>query len=167
MKKMIFLGAVIVWVSVFVFMFGSVTVKAQTIELKFAHFMSPKHIQHQKSFDPFTEKVAELTKGQVKIKIYPGGALGKPKQLPDAVKTGITDIAFIIPAYTTARFPRISRPWICRLYATALPQAPRLSMISGTRILQRISRIIRYCGSIRPAPVNCILRPMPCPLPRR
>jgi len=80
----------------------------ETIELKFAHFMSPKHIQHQKSFDPFCKKVAELTGGKVKIKIYPGGALGKPKQLPDAAKTGITDIAFIIPSYTTARFQRTS-----------------------------------------------------------
>ncbi len=81
-------------------------VKAQTIELKMAHFMSPMHIQHQKSFVPFTEKVGELSGGKVKIKIYPGGALGKPKQLPDSVKTGITDIAFIIPGYTTGRFPR-------------------------------------------------------------
>lgn len=80
----------------------------ETIELKFAHFMSPKHIQHKKSFDPFCKKVAELTGGKVKIKIYPGGALGKPKQLPDAAKTGITDIAFIIPSYTTARFQRTS-----------------------------------------------------------
>jgi TRAP-type C4-dicarboxylate transport system substrate-binding protein len=107
---------VIVFAAVLLLMVGSLPVKAETIELKFAHFMSPKHIQHQKSFDPFTKKVAELTKGQVKIKIYPGGALGKPKQLPDAVKTGITDIAFIIPSYTTARFPRISAldlPFLC------------------------------------------------------
>lgn len=116
MKKIIFFGAFFVFVPVLFLMAGSVTVKAETIELKFAHFMSPKHIQHQKSFDPFTQKVAELTNGQVQIKIYPGGALGNPKQLPDAVKTGITDIAFIIPSYTTARFPRISAldlPFLC------------------------------------------------------
>ena len=83
-------------------------VKAQTIQVKFAHFMSPMHIQHQKSFVPFCNKVEELTNGQVTVKIYPGGALGGPKQLPEAVKTGITDIAFTIPAYTTGRFPRTS-----------------------------------------------------------
>ena len=116
MKKIVLFGALIVFVPMLFLGVGPVPVKAETIELKFAHFMSPKHIQHQKSFDPFTKKVAELTKGQVKIKIYPGGALGKPKQLPDAVKTGITDIAFIIPSYTTARFPRISAldlPFLC------------------------------------------------------
>ena len=80
---------VIVFAAMFLVLVGSMAVQAETIELKFAHFMSPKHIQHQKSFDPFTKKVAELTKGQVHIKIYPGGALGKPKRLPDAVKTGI------------------------------------------------------------------------------
>ncbi len=81
---------------------------SETIELKFAHFMSPKHIQHQKSFDPFCQEVAKLTGNRVNIKIYPGGALGGPKQLPDAAEAGITDIAFIIPSYTTARFPRMS-----------------------------------------------------------
>ena len=89
---------------------------AQTVDLKFAHFMSPKHIQHVKSFAPFCEEVEKISGGGVKVKIYPGGALGKPKQLPDAVKKGITDIAFIIPAYTTGRFPYLSvldLPFLC------------------------------------------------------
>jgi len=108
MKKALFLGIGMACV-LGLFVFGGVqAVQAKTIELKFAHFMSPMHIQHQKSFAPFCKKVAELTKDQVKIKIYPGGALGGPKQLPDAAKTGITDIAFIIPSYTTARFPQTS-----------------------------------------------------------
>jgi TRAP-type C4-dicarboxylate transport system substrate-binding protein len=102
----------ILWVAL-LFLVGSLVVgvpvvKAQTIELKLAHFMSPMHIQHQKSFVPFSEKVAELSKGQVTVKIYSGGALGGPTQLADAAKTGITDIAFVIPSYTTARFPRTS-----------------------------------------------------------
>jgi len=80
----------------------------ETINLKFAHFMSPKHIQHQKSFAPFAKKVAELTEGKVKIKIYPARQLAGPKQLADAIKTGITDIGFVIPSYTTGRFPRTS-----------------------------------------------------------
>jgi len=113
MKKIFFLITIS-----FILNFGFVMEesKAQIIELKMAHFMSPIHIQHQKSFVPFAENVDKLTGGRVKIKIFPGGALGAPTQLPDAVKTGITDIAFIIPSYTTARFPRISvldLPFIC------------------------------------------------------
>ena len=108
MKKVIFLWVTMAFVLGSFALGGVEAVKAQAIELKMAHFMSPMHIQHQKSFVPFTQKVEELTGGKVKIKIYPGGALGRPKQLPDAVKTGVTDIAFIIPSYTTGRFPRIS-----------------------------------------------------------
>ena len=99
----------------------------QTINLKFAHFMSPKHIMHQKLFAPFDKKVEELTGGKVKIKIYPGGALGGPKQLPDAVRDGITDIAFTIPAYTTGRFPRIS--------ALDIPFLPAETSLDGTKVL--------------------------------
>lgn len=108
MRKVTILGVGLVFLVGALASWGTQVVKAQTIDLKFAHFMSPMHIQHQKSFGPFCKKVEELTRGQVKIKIYPGGALGRPKQLPDAAKTGITDIAFIIPSYTTGRFPRTS-----------------------------------------------------------
>ena len=80
----------------------------EVIELKLAHFMSPMHVQHRNSFEPFSKKVEDLTDGKVKIKIFPGGALGGPTQLPDAVKAGITDMAFIIPSYTTGRFERLS-----------------------------------------------------------
>jgi len=81
---------------------------AETIELKMGHFMSPMHIQHQKSFVPFAQELEKLTKGEVKIKIFPGGALGGALELADAVKTGVVDIAFIVPSYNTGRFPRIS-----------------------------------------------------------
>jgi TRAP-type C4-dicarboxylate transport system substrate-binding protein len=108
MKRAIFLGIVLAFALGLCIAGDEGIVHAQTVELKMAHFMSPMHIQHKKSFVPFTKRVAKMSKGKVTVKIYPGGALGKPKQLPDSVKTGITDIAFIIPSYTTARFPRSS-----------------------------------------------------------
>jgi TRAP-type C4-dicarboxylate transport system substrate-binding protein len=52
--------------------------------------------------------VEQLTDERVKIKVYSGGSLGGPKQLADAALKGITDIAFVIPAYVTGRFPRYS-----------------------------------------------------------
>jgi TRAP-type C4-dicarboxylate transport system substrate-binding protein len=82
--------------------------RAETIELKMAHFMSPMHIQHQQSFLPFARKVEELTGGKVKIKVYPSGTLGDATQLADSVRTGIADIAFFVPSYMTGRFPRTS-----------------------------------------------------------
>jgi TRAP-type C4-dicarboxylate transport system substrate-binding protein len=80
----------------------------EVIELKLAHFIPSTHIQHQKTYLPFAHNVEMLSGGKVKIKIYPGGTLGGPLQLPDAVKTGITDIAFVFPSMTTGRFPRFS-----------------------------------------------------------
>jgi TRAP-type C4-dicarboxylate transport system substrate-binding protein len=87
---------------------GPCGVRAETIELKMAHFMSPMHIQHQQSFLPFARKVEELTGGKVRIKVYPGGTLGDATQLADSVRTGIADIAFFVPSYMTGRFPRTS-----------------------------------------------------------
>jgi TRAP-type C4-dicarboxylate transport system substrate-binding protein len=95
----------------------------ETINLKFAHFMSPKHIQHRMSFAPFCEKVAEISEGKVKIKIYPARQLAGPKQLADAIKTGITDIGFVIPSYTTGRFPRTSALDLPFLFDTGVDAA--------------------------------------------
>lgn len=92
----------------FVALTAAQALRAETIELKMAHFMSPLHIQHQQSFVPFTQEVEKLTGGRVKIRIFPGGALGGAPELADSVKTGIADIAFIVPSYTTGRFPRTS-----------------------------------------------------------
>jgi TRAP-type C4-dicarboxylate transport system, periplasmic component len=93
---------------IFLSLAAVMTAGAETIELKMAHFMSPLHVQHQQSFVPFAQEVEKLTGGKVKIKIFPGGALGGAPELADSVKTGIADIAFIVPSYTTGRFPRTS-----------------------------------------------------------
>lgn len=81
---------------------------AQTIELKLAHFMPTMHVQHRLAFEPFAQRVHELTDGQVTVKIYPGGTLGNPKTMVDSIANGITDIGFVIPAYVRGRFPRSS-----------------------------------------------------------
>ena len=108
MKKLFLFLSMVAYVVGSIFAAGAGEAYAQAIELKLAHFMSPMHVQHVKSFEPFAKKVEELTGGKVTVKIFPGGALGGPTQLPDAVKAGITDIAFIIPSYTTGRFVRLS-----------------------------------------------------------
>ena len=81
---------------------------SETIELKLAHFMPTMHVQHRMAFEPFAQKVAELTDGKVTVKIFPGGTLGNPKTMVDSINNGITDIGFVIPAYVRGRFPRSS-----------------------------------------------------------
>lgn len=103
MKFAVMSLAAILWLTV-----GPSAVRSETIYLKMAHFMSPLHIQHQKSFLPFAKQVEDLTGGQVKIKVFPSETLGGATQLAEAVKTGVADIAFIVPSYTPGRFPRTS-----------------------------------------------------------
>ena len=75
------------------------------IALKFAYWMPTKHTLHR-VFEAYAKEVEALTDGRVKITLYPGGALGKPKEQWDMALGGITDITFFIPGYTAGRFPR-------------------------------------------------------------
>ena len=74
------------------------------INLKLAHFMPTKHTLHR-VFVKYANEVDMLTKGRVKITIYPGGALGKPKDQWDMAVGGIADLSFFMPGYTAGRFP--------------------------------------------------------------
>ncbi len=116
-------------VGAFITLAATMAISAETIELKMAHFMSPMHIQHKQSFVPFAEEVEKLTGGKVKIKIFPGGALGGAAELADAVKTGIADIAFIVPSYTTGRFPRTSAFDLPFIFNSAVQAAEVLYMV--------------------------------------
>ena len=81
--------------------------ESQPIKLRFAHFMPTKHPQHKVMAD-WAKKIGELTDGRVTIKVFPGGALGKPQsQYPSCVK-GVIDIAFTVPAMLPGRFPLTS-----------------------------------------------------------
>lgn len=76
-------------------------------ELKLAHFMPPLHILHQKVFAPLAEELTKATNGDLTIKIYSSGALGKgPVQQYKRAVEGVADITFCIEAYTASIFPR-------------------------------------------------------------
>jgi len=106
MRKAFFLS-----LTVIIFFGGFVGIPpafSETIELKLAHFMPTMHVQHRTAFTPFAEKVAQLTDGNVKVTIYPSGQLGNPKTMVDAIRTGITDIGFVLPGYVPGRFQKSS-----------------------------------------------------------
>ena len=76
-------------------------------ELKAAHFMPPMHPMDRGVMTPLSEELAEATGGELTIRIYPAGELGKgPVQQYKRVVTGVTDIAFGIPAYTPTQFDK-------------------------------------------------------------
>ena len=87
-------------------------------ELKLAHFLPPGHTLHQKVFLPLAEDLSKATNGELTIKIYPSGALGKgPVQQYKRVVEGVADITFCIHSYTATLFPRsliVTKPGVAR-----------------------------------------------------
>lgn len=78
-----------------------------TAELKLAHFMSPKHPMDEHMMSPWAAEVAKLSNGSLKIRIYPGGELGKgPQEQFKRAVDGIADITFGLQGYTSKQFPR-------------------------------------------------------------
>ena len=84
-----------------------IAASAKSINLKFAYWMSTKHSLHS-VFEKYAKEVKELTNGRVEITLYPGGALGGPRQQWDMAVGGIADISFFMPGYTAGRFPLTS-----------------------------------------------------------
>jgi TRAP-type C4-dicarboxylate transport system substrate-binding protein len=100
------------WVFVIglVFIFGAFTaisgrpVMAADIELSYANFFPPTHIQG-KLGDEWGKEIEKRTNGKVKVTYYPGGALLKGPQVYDGVLKGITDVGMSVFAYSRGVFP--------------------------------------------------------------
>ncbi len=78
---------------------------AQTT-LKFASLSPANSRFNQEILAPMIAKLEKDSGGELKIEFFPGGTLGRA---PDAqlrlVKTGVADIAWVIPYYTPGEFP--------------------------------------------------------------
>jgi TRAP-type transport system periplasmic protein len=76
------------------------------VTLKFANFSPAGSKMNQQLVPPFIDSLLKDSGGELKIEFFPGGTLGRA---PDAqlrlVKTGVADIAWIIPYYTPGQFP--------------------------------------------------------------
>lgn len=76
-------------------------------ELSIAHFMSPKHPMHAKVMEPMSVALGEVSDGNLTARVYPGGELGSgPVEQYNRAVDGVADIAFGIPEYTPAIFPK-------------------------------------------------------------
>ena len=83
------------------------SVQAADFTLKLHHFLGPKAPAQTQMLEPWVEKVEELSKGRVKIDIYPAMSLGgKPPQLVRQVRDGVVDLIWTVNGYTTGLFPR-------------------------------------------------------------
>lgn len=86
-------------------------------DLALGYFMSPRHPMNQAVFTPFAENLAEISGGELTVQQFPGGALSSsPPGQYSALLSGVMDIAFALPGYTTDLFPvttTISAPGVC------------------------------------------------------
>ena len=82
------------------------TASAETV-LKFASFVPAKYVLHKPIFQKLADDLEKATNGEVKIKIYPAGALGKGpvEQYQRAVRR-IAEITYGLPGYTSSVFPK-------------------------------------------------------------
>jgi len=81
--------------------------QSETIKLRFSNFLPAQHPQN-KVQSAWAEKIGKLTNGKVNIKMFSGGALGKPTTQFMSLKKGVSDIAFVVPSYTPGEFPLTS-----------------------------------------------------------
>jgi TRAP-type C4-dicarboxylate transport system substrate-binding protein len=77
----------------------------EPIRLKLAFFSSDRTVLYRAAVKPFVDAVNADAKGVLQIDVYFSGALGKDlSKQAQMVLDGVTDLAYVIPAMTPARF---------------------------------------------------------------
>ncbi|SHK48210.1 TRAP-type C4-dicarboxylate transport system, substrate-binding protein [Shimia gijangensis] len=83
----------------------SSTVAFAETTLRFASFEPPVAFLTKNVFTPWAEQVSAASGGTIKVKMFPGGTLGRsPAQQLKLVEDGVADIGWVIPGYTPGRF---------------------------------------------------------------
>ena len=77
----------------------------KVIKLKFAHQNPPKGRTTKKIIDAFINKVRVVTKGKLKIDVYPAQSLIKAREMVTGIENGIADMSWTPLGYFTGRFP--------------------------------------------------------------
>jgi TRAP-type C4-dicarboxylate transport system substrate-binding protein len=107
----------------FVFTATALLTPIETVaaDLKLAHFTSPKHPMDRLFMRPWTQKIQKMSGGSLKIKIFPGGKLGKgPRAQYKRAVDGVADLTFGLQGYTSTIFKR-----------TTMVELPGLAANSG------------------------------------
>ena len=75
------------------------------ITLRFADSLPQSHLFTTELAKPFMEQVTRATNGAVTFEHYPAEQLGKAKDMLSLARTGVADIAFVVPIYITDKLP--------------------------------------------------------------
>ena len=108
-KRSVFivLGLAFFCLSLFSVTIGVTAAEAKTYNYTYSTFFPPTHIQ-TKVPEAWAKEIEKRSNGQIKIKIFPSGALTPAPQIYDGVVKGISDFGLSVFAYSPGRFPVIA-----------------------------------------------------------
>ena len=102
----------------------------QVYTFTLAHQNPPTSPMHMDGMMPWVKKVEEVTKGRVKIKVYPSQTLAKAPDTWKAVKSGVADIAWCHHGLWTGMTPLAE--------VITLPMMPIESAEHGSEVLWKL-----------------------------
>jgi TRAP-type C4-dicarboxylate transport system substrate-binding protein len=95
------------------------------MEFRFGHF-APATTAHGQVDQWFADEVAKRSKGQITIRIFWAGAIGKPNELIAMVGQGAVDIAAVPASFFPALFPLLAAPSALPLALPSPAKAQRI-----------------------------------------
>ena len=90
-KHRLWISVGVLWVFL-ILAFSATAAADKPINLRLSSFVPPGHFMNTRILQPWIEMIDKDTNGKVKIKIYPGSALGKPQDQYDMAVSGVADI---------------------------------------------------------------------------
>lgn len=119
-----------------------VAAPAASTELKFASFVGGGHVMNRTVFEPWAKEVAALSKGDLTIKMYYGGALGKggTKQFKRAVD-GVADISWGLQGYTANLFRKTTLIEFTGIGATPVDATRRMWKVFDEHLAPEYDRV--------------------------
>lgn len=90
------------------FLMSASAVSADTIKLRFSSPFPIMQTITGKIIKPWIDEINKASEGKVKIRLYPGGALGKAPESYDLAEKGIADLSYHLADYSPGRFPLTS-----------------------------------------------------------
>jgi len=78
---------------------------AQTVTLRYSHWLPPVHVVHRTGIAPWSESVKKASNGTINVQIFPAQQLGQAGDHYDMAKDGVADLTYFNPGYQAGRFP--------------------------------------------------------------
>lgn len=120
------------------------------IALKLHHSFSAVSGAHERFLVPWARKVESEAQGRIRVDIFPSMQLGgSPARLYDQVRDGMTDLAWLLPSNTPARFAKIE--------VFELPFVPSRRALVNSRALQdyAAANLADEFADVRPICFSC------------